>query len=195
MKETEIQEKLQKVSNYLKGNNYKINVGRLNKLMKYATDAWLLIDPVTGIAAKGAQFASDLLSDLLEKLSVTEQKDINRIFNEILDSHNAQLRKLLDLLYALIPKASVTYSQNSFKILNGHGIDAISDHSNHCFSLHLSEPIEKPSDYFVHCNIPGAKSAVSANEITVTLPADWDWTVDTAIKILVQRMDYSQFEM
>ena len=112
----EIEKRLEIAKRLVEGENHERNINRLNTFIKYAVDAWLLVDPMTGAVAKGAQLASQVLDDLFDGLKDATQQDIDKIFNAVLDKHHEEIENLRSVVNKLTPKASIIYKQDTFSI-------------------------------------------------------------------------------
>ena len=182
----EIQKKLEGVKELIKGKSYEKNLGRLNLFMKKAIDVWFFIEPVSGTVAKGAEIACSALDDFLNRSKNAAQDEIDEIFYEVFKCHEGQLSEIERLLFLLIPKASVTYRQDKWSVINGQGISSVTNYSNNRFKLNFIHSLSDPDNYFASCNVSGCYIDIDNDGVDVILPNDTDF--DRPIKVLLQRM-------
>lgn len=191
MDTNDVRKKLETVAKLLKGSNDDRAISRLNSLVRYATDAWLLIDPLTGAVGKAVQILTSVLNDVLDGVNEADQADIAVIVHKVLDSHQGELEELRALVSKLVPHASVCFDDGSVALRSGHGVSSITDHGIGRFSVHFESPLENPDDFLALSNVSGALTTVSENGVEVVLPDNINSDrEDRPIKVVITRIRY-----
>lgn len=186
--QTECARKLEAITPYLQGDGFEKNTSLLNMMLRRTANLWLLVEPTSGSVIQGAVLASDLLDDLLGRLSQASQEDINRVFHEVIKSHEQRLSETAKRLDLLTPRVGLALDMTGHWSMKGsHGLSCLRVASRYEIGLMFIQPLTNPELYIAHCNVAGALLNVSTSEVTVKLPKEFDPSIGL-VKVILQRV-------
>ncbi|MBT0961808.1 hypothetical protein [Denitromonas iodatirespirans] len=187
----EVKGKLEKVSSLIRGDDSQRNIGRLNTFVKYAVEAWMLIDPLTGAVGTGMQLLTTVLDDVLNSVKGADQQDVNTIVHQVLERHSGELAELRHLIAMLMPRASVVFDGGGAVTLRaGHRVASVTDCGGDHFLVNFDESLDFPDDFMALCSVSGAISVVHRDWIEVRLPVGTHRLASIPIKVALIRIGF-----
>ena len=151
-----------------------------NRVTKY----YILIDPVTGIAIKSAQYVAELLLDIENEINTTNSEEN---IKSILAEFKNKITKIEEKMQELRPKISLNYNIDKWEFTKSKNISSITDKSITEFRVNFIESIEEYDNYFVHCNVSGSICEIDKNGINIEIPIEYI-NLKKPIKLYTQKI-------